>query len=69
MDSYRHRVCPQSADRVCLSIEDFALLGLMRKASVECREAIVRSRAVIASTREAIDFLDRLAALKLKKLR
>jgi hypothetical protein len=40
---------------------DFAWLGLMRKARLECDEAVAESRLVITSTREAIAFLDQLA--------
>jgi hypothetical protein len=47
------------------TISDLMILALMRKALAEMKAAISQSHEVIASTRDAIAFLDRLHALQI----
>jgi hypothetical protein len=43
-----------------LSVEDHQPLNLLRRLVVEIEDSIAQSRAVILSTRDAIEFLERL---------
>jgi hypothetical protein len=61
MRSHRFHVSSHSAANVHMSVEDLALLGMMRRANAECRDLVMRSQATIASTLADIDLLDQLA--------